>query len=384
MNASLVGVIRRARGSSAVGRVFGSHRGVRGLLRGEILDLTDDEFDLHALRTTPAAALGSNRHRLTEDECDRALDVLRRLEVRFLHVIGGNDSADTGERLARRAAAAAHDLRVVTIPKTVDNDLPHTDHTPGYGSAARFVALATIDAGRDTEAIADVDPVKIVEIVGRDAGWLTLAASLGRREEDDAPHLTYLPERPFSIDRFIADVDASLARRGRAVIALAEAVRDERGAYLQANDSALYTDSFGHRQLGGASAILCDVITARLGVKARADRPGTIQRMLTACQSPVDLAEAERLGTAAVDRAVGGENGTMVTLVREADRPYHCVIGSVPLAEVANRVRTLPIDYLSADGHSPTDAFRGYALPLLGAPLPRHARLSRRFISIPA
>ncbi len=384
MNASLVGVIRAARDSAAIGRIYGSHRGVRGLLRGEILDLTDEDIDLDALRATPAAALGSNRHRLTDEECDRALDVPRRLDVRFLHVIGGNDSADTGERLERRAAAATHDLRVVTIPKTVDNDLPHTDHTPGYGSAARFVALATMDAGRDTEAIADVDPVKIVEIVGRDAGWLTLAASLGRRDEDDAPHLTYVPERAFSPDRFLADVEGSLSRRGRAVVALAEAVRDENGAYVQVNDSALYTDSFGHRQLGGVSAGLCDLISARLGVKARADRPGTIQRMLTACHSSVDLAEAERLGMAAVERALAGESGTMVTLVREANRPYRCAIGSAPLGEVANRVRTLPAEYLSADGHTPTDAFRDYALPLLGTPLPRHARLPRRFISLPA
>src|SRR5687768_13787457 len=194
MNASLAGVLAAAEASPEVGRVFGSHNGVLGLLKGELFDLTEQAPPLAALRRTPAALLGSARHRLSDDEVEQVLETMRRREVRYFHVIGGNDSADTGHRLALAAERANYELNVVTIPKTVDNDLPETDHVPGYGSAARFVAQVTMDAGRDTEAIQAVDPVKLVEIGGRDAGWLVAAGGLARRDEEDAPHLLYTPE----------------------------------------------------------------------------------------------------------------------------------------------------------------------------------------------
>jgi 6-phosphofructokinase len=382
MNASLAGVLRAAAGSAAVGRVYGAHQGIRGALRGELFDLTEQAPPLDELRRTPAALLGSARHKLSEPELDQVLATLRRLDVRYFHVIGGNDSADTGHRLAAAAAAAGYELNVVTIPKTVDNDLPETDHVPGYGSAARFVAQVTMDAGRDTESISSVDPVKIIEVAGRDAGWLAAASGLGRREDEDAPHLIYPPERPFSIDRFLDDVQRSHDRRGRAVVVASEALKDEAtGDYLQADSSALYTDSFGHRQLGGAAAALCQAVASRLGLKAKFDKPGTIQRMMTASYSEVDLAEAEEAGARAVGLATGGVTGAMVTLVRAADQPYRCDFGHAALERVANRVRFLPPEYLTADGHAVTDAFRAYAEPLLGAPLPRYPRLRRVFVA---
>jgi 6-phosphofructokinase 1 len=381
MNASLAGVLRAAAASPAVGTVYGSHQGVLGLLRGELFDLTEQAPPLDELRRTPAALLGSARHRLSEEELDQVLTALRRRDVRYFHVIGGNDSADTGHRLAEASARAGYELHVVTIPKTVDNDLPETDHVPGYGSAARFIAQVTMDAGRDTESIASVDPVKIVEVAGRDAGWLAAAAGLARREDEDAPHLIYTPERPFSIERFLDDVQRSYDRRGRAVVVASEALRDERsGEYLQADGSALYTDSFGHRQLGGVAATLCQAVAGRLGLKAKFDKPGTIQRMLTASHSEVDLAEAEAAGARAVELAAGGLTGAMVTLVRASDAPYRCELGHAPLERIANRVRCLPVEYLSDDGHAVTDAFRAYAEPLLGAPLPRYPRLRKVFV----
>lgn len=384
MNASLAGVMRSAARSRRIARVLGSYRGVLGLLRGELIDLSEQRLDLDRVRHTPAALLGSARHRLLPDDIDRALDTIRRLDVRFVHVIGGNDSADTGHRLATAAAERGYELFVVTIPKTVDNDLPETDHTPGYGSAARFVAQAVMDAGRDTESISSVDPVKIIEIGGRDAGWLTIAAGVGRRDEQDAPHLMYIPETPFSVEGFLDDVQRTFDRHGRAVIALSEAVRDRNGVYIHANGSDLYTDSFGHRQLGGVAAMLCDRVAHDLGIKAKFDKPGTIQRMLTACHSTVDLDEAERLGTAAVERVLAGVTNRMVTLHRVSDDPYHCDIDDAHLHAIANRVRTVPAEFVTDDGHAITSAFRRYAEPLIGAALPDYPRLARRFITIPS
>lgn len=377
MNASLVGVLRAGAAAPAVKRVLGAHQGIRGVLRDELFDLTAQAPPLDEVRRTPAALLGSARHKLSDDELDRVLGTLRRLDVRYLHVIGGNDSADTGHRLAEAARAVGYELFVVTIPKTVDNDLPETDHTPGYGSAARFIAQVVMDAGRDTESISSVDPVKIVEVAGRDAGWLAAAGGLARRDDEDAPHLIYTPERPISVDSFLDDVQRSVDRRGRALIVASEALKDERGEYLQANQSALYTDAFGHRQLGGVASVLCDLIASRLHLKAKFDKPGTIQRMMAASHSEVDLAEAEGAGAQAVARATAGETGVMVTLVRESDAPYRCGYGQARLERVANRVRSLPPAYLTEDGHAVTEAFRRYAEPLIGGPLPRYPRLAK-------
>jgi 6-phosphofructokinase len=379
MNASLAGVIRAGRESPKVGRVLGSHQGILGVLRGELFDLTDEATPLEEIRRTPAAILGSARHKLSDAELGQALETLRRLDVHYFHVIGGNDSADTGHRLSEAAAAAGYELFVVTIPKTVDNDLPETDHTPGYGSAARFVAQATMDAGRDTESISTVDPIKIVEVYGRDAGWLVAAAGLARRDDEDAPHLLYTPETPFAMDSFLDDVQRSYDRRGRAVIVVSEALKDARGEYLKADTSSLYVDSFGHRQLGGVAELLCAHVAERLKLKARFDKPATIQRMLTACHSETDLNEAEMAGEHAVALATAGVTGQMVTLVRDSDDPYVCGVGHAALSKVANQVRFLGEGFI--EEHAVTPTFRTYAEPLLGAPLPRYPRLARRWFS---
>lgn len=380
MNASLAGVLRAAADSAKVSRALGSHQGIRGVLHGELFDLTEQAPSLDLLRRTPAALLGSARHKLSEAELAQVIDTIKQRDIRYVHVIGGNDSADTGHRLAEAARAIAYELHVVTIPKTVDNDLPETDHVPGYGSAARFIAQTAMDIGRDTESISSVDPVKILEVGGRDAGWLVAAAGLGRRDDEDPPHLLYTPERAFSLDGFLEDVQRAYDCRGRALVVVSEALKNADGQYLQADSSALYTDSFGHRQLGGAASVFCAAVASRLGLKAKFDKPGTIQRMLTASYSEVDLAEAEAAGAKAVELAVGGVTGAMVTLVRASNEPYRCEYAHAPLERVANRVRYLPHEYLTQDGHAVTDAFRRYAEPLLGGLLPRYPRLARRWV----
>lgn len=375
INASLVGVVRAALAAGAVDGIYGARHGIEGLLGGDVMDLRrEPNTTWDRLLDTPSAALGSCRYKLRPEDPERALDLLRQLGVRYFIYIGGNDSADTAHRLALAAQAADYELRVVCVPKTIDNDLPSTDHCPGYGSAARFVALATMDSALCTAAIPGHYPVKIIEVMGRDAGWLAAASALGKRDEGDAPHLIYVPERPFSRTRFLDDVRQAHRAHGWVVVVAAETIRDEAGRPLGAVGQQ-GRDAFGHALLGGTAQALVSLVRDELGLRARFDRPGDLQRMSSACVSAVDRDEAERAGRAAVAAALAGETGQMVTLVRAPGPDYACTTGLVPLERVANEQRLLPDEYLDAAGTGVTAAFRDYALPLIGAPLPEHARL---------
>ncbi len=377
INSSLVGVIHEALEQPGIDRVLGMVHGIQGLIEERLIDLGRQNRDrLEGLRSTPSAALGSGRYRLTDNDLERVLAVLRAHQVHIFIYIGGNDSADTSNRIERAARAVGWPLRVVAVPKTIDNDLPLTDHTPGYGSAARFIATATLEAGRDSEGIGIVDRVKFVEVLGRDAGWLTAAAALGRRDEADAPHLLFPPERPVEIDRALDDVQRVFDRLGFVVGVVAETVRDPQGRPLGQKGVGELTDAFGHAHILGAAETLADAVWRRLKLRARWDKPGTIGRMTMALASPVDLEEAYQAGRAAVRAALAGHTGQMVTLLRESDAPYRCTTGLAPLAAVANQVKRLPTEYLTPDGHAITDAFRRYAEPLLGGPLPRYPRLA--------
>ena len=367
MNASLAGVLAEAARQPAVGRVYGALHGVRGLLDGDVIELDPGDLALRRqLRRTPAAALGSVRHRLSGDEVERVLSTLRRLDVRFFHYIGGNDSADTSLQLARAAADAGYDLRAVAVPKTVDNDLPGLDHSPGFGSAARFLAAAVRDAACDTRAMRRTDPVKIIEVGGRHAGWLAAAAALHRRSPDDAPQLVYLPEQPLEPEQVLGDVERVLVRTGWAVIVVSEGVRRADGSLLEAMHEGVFTDRFGHPQLVGAGRTLMELIAARLGVRAKYDRPGSLQRLLRAYQSPVDVREAERSGRAAVRFAVRGRSGVIAALQAERTPRYRSWLTPVPLEQIANQERAVPDAFLSAPDAYPNAAFRTYATPLVG------------------
>lgn len=367
MNASLAGVLDEAARQPGVGRVYGAVHGVAGLLDGAVVELDPADTDLRRrLNQMPAAALGSVRHRLTEDEIERALATIRRLDVRYLHYIGGNDSAHTSLDLARAAARAGYELRVVGIPKTVDNDLPAMDHAPGFASAARFLAHAVIDAGCDTRAMRRTDPVKVIEVGGRNAGWLAAAAALGRRDEHDPPHLVYLPEQRINVDRLLADIERVLNRTGWAVVVVSEGVRTEDGELLEASRDGVYTDRFGHPQLGGAGRIVAGHIARHCSVRAKYDRPGSLQRLLRAYRSPVDVREARRAGRAAVRFAVAGQTGAVAALQAERTPRYRSWFTPVPLAEIANREQVMPASMLAAADGYPSSAFREYAQPLVG------------------
>lgn len=379
INASLAGVIQEAARHPSITGVYGMRHGVEGLLREDLIDLgAESPHSVELLKHTPSAVLGSSRYKLAEEDYERLLAILKALDVRYFLYIGGNDSADTSDRLNRLAAGEGYELRVVGIPKTIDNDLVETDHCPGYPSVARWLAHAVRDAGLDTEAIGVVDAVKVIETMGRDTGWITAATALARTGGLAAPQLIYLPERPLRRDRFLADVEGVYRESGHVVVAVCEGQKDEQGRYLAASVAAVDVDRFGHPQLGGAAGVLCGLVSSELGIKARFDKPGTIQRVSAALASPVDVEEAWRVGQAAVTHAVAGVSGQMVVLVREGNHPYRAQTSLVPLEQVANRIRPVPDEFIAASGHDVTPRFVEYAAPLLGGPLPPYARLQGR------
>jgi len=376
VNASLAGVIEAVREHNQIGRVYGAINGVEGLLREEMADLLAEEAaHLSLLANTPSAALGSCRRKLKDAEYEKLLALFRAHDIRFWFYIGGNDSADTSHQVGRLAAEAGWEMRVIGIPKTVDNDLAYTDHCPGYGSVARFNALAARDAGLDTAAMHTVDTVKIIETMGRNAGWITAATALARQAPGDPPHLIYLPERVFDQERFLSDVKREVDKGCGCVIAVCEGLRDASGEALVSFKHAVGTDSFGHKQLGGVGDYLVDLIAEHLGIKARFDKAGTIQRSFGLAQSEVDVAEARMVGTAAVRYACEGITDKMVTLERTSNRPYRCETGLADLQAVANAERPLPDEFVAPDGNDVTAAFLDYARPLIGGPLPPYARL---------
>jgi 6-phosphofructokinase 1 len=257
----------------------------------------------------------------------------------------------------------------------VDNDLGLTDHCPGYGSAARFIAIATMSAGKDTEAIGVVDKVKIIEAMGRNAGWITAASVLGKKEENDAPHLVYVPERPLIIEKFLQDVQKVYDKLGYVVVVVCEGVKGENGQTLVASAKEIDVDAFGHKQMGGVADFLCQLVAQRLKLKARFDKPGTIQRMFIPTASSVDLEEAYLVGQRAVKTAVEGKTGLMVTLKRISDHPYKCDTDLAPLKEIANAEKLLPDNFINQAGNFPTQNFIDYAKPLIGEELPEYVKL---------
>jgi len=378
INATLAGVVQEALACEAIRGVFGAVHGIEGVLADEFIDLGREAASTIALlRNTPSAALGSCRQKLTEDDYACVLKVFAHHEVRYFVYIGGNDSMDTARRLGEGAADLDYELRIMGAPKTIDNDLDLTDHCPGYGSAARWIAIATRDAGLDTEAIGIVDAVKIIEYMGRNAGWLTAASALARDHADAAPHLVYVPESPLTIDRFLGDVQSVHERLGYCVVAVCEGVRGEDGRTLAESRRAIDLDTFGHAQRGGVAEYLCELVASRLKLKARNDKPGTIQRVCGSLVSPVDREEAYRIGREAVRAAAEGVSGKMVTLVRQSDCPYVCDTGLADLAQVAGVEKPMPIQFLNDAGNDVTEDFVSYARPLIGGPLPPYAYLAK-------
>jgi 6-phosphofructokinase len=377
INASLVGAVEAAFADNRIDGVYGMLYGIEGLLKEQIIDLRQQPAHLWSrLQKSPSAALGSCRYKLHEDDMQRALDILQRYDIHYMLYIGGNDSADTAHRLSLAAQHRGYDLRVISIPKTIDNDLPLTDHCPGYGSAARFIAQATIDSTMNTVSIPGHYPVKVIETMGRDAGWLSAASALGKRDEVDPPHIILIPEQPFVADRFLAQVEEVYRRVGHVIIVAAEAIRDQHGQALGSSGQA-GSDAFHHPLLSGAAQYLVELVKCELKLRARFDKPGDLQRMASNAISIVDQTEAYQVGQKATQAITEGESDKMVILIRQPGPEYHCTTGLADLTQIANVQHLLPDEYLDASKTMVTPAFHAYALPLIGGALTHHARLEQ-------
>ena len=295
---------------------------MEGVLRGDLKDLRKtSKAEWDRIANTPAAALGSTRRKLQPDDVPIILDVLKKNGIGTWLIIGGNDSAETGHSLSLAAAGAGQPLAVVNVPKTIDNDLVLMDHCPGYGSAARFIALATMGAGRDAESMGIASPITIIEVMGRDAGWLAAASALAKRDERDAPHVIGLPEVPIDEDRFLGLIENAYRRYGFAVAVIAENTRGVNGV-LGGDQEPWYVDDFGHPYYDGPGRFLAAQISKRLGVRARYEKPGTIQRSMMACVSRTDAEEAEMAGRAAVQAVIEGRSDVIITLERSPGKGY--------------------------------------------------------------
>jgi ATP-dependent phosphofructokinase / diphosphate-dependent phosphofructokinase len=383
INATLAGVVESAHDTGRFNRVVGMQFSFEGLLNDELIDLTaQDPAIIAGLRNTPSAALGTSRRKLSDDDHTIILEKLRALDAGALVLIGGNDSADGAHRLHLAAKDAGYDLSVILAPKTIDNDLPLTDHCPGYPSLAKYLANAVRDATFDSLATPRLHPVKFIEVMGRDAGWVAASCALGFGEtERDLLPLIFLPEEPpVDADSALNDIAARVEERGFCVAIIPETLQDASGRHF-GGDTPDYVDAFGHPYFPSAAAAMTRLVQERLGLRSRYERPGTAARMSISLASHIDLDEAYNLGWAAAARAAIGASDIMVTLDRVSDSPYQCALGTAPLSEIANRVRIFPDGFYTSDGRGITDSFRAYALPLLGEqPFPVYARLdvSRR------
>jgi 6-phosphofructokinase 1 len=395
INASAAGVIQAALANGDIPHVFGAHNGILGVVEEQLFDLgQEDAAAIEGLRRTPSAALGSCRYKLkslkdSRAEYERILEVFRAHNVRYFFYIGGNDSMDTADKLGTLARETGYELRVMGIPKTIDNDLVETDHCPGYGSVIKYLAATVMEAGRDTEAMYTADTATVLETMGRNTGWIAAGTGLAQRTPEDAPHLIYVPEIPFSVDRFVEDCHAVLQRLGRLFIVAAEGLRDEKGQYIASDTGAFATDAFGHRQLGGVAEFLKTMVEEKVGVKCRWNKLGTCQRNAMHFASKADADEAYLVGQVAVEQALQGTTGKMVTLRRRSDSPYSITTGLVDLAVVANGERPLPRQYMNDAGTHISESMRRYAQPLIqgevplevGADgLPVYVRLRRHFV----
>ena len=376
INQSMAGVVLEARKFRNVELVYGAYHGVSGIVNEEFLDLTQEtSHNIEMVANTPSSALGSTRDKPDLKYCHEIFEVLKAHGIGYFFYIGGNDSSDTVRIVSEEARRASYPLRCIHIPKTIDNDLVGNDHTPGFPSAARFVAQAFMGANLDNAALPGV---YLAVVMGRHAGFLTAASALGKKFPDDGPHLIYLPERVFSVDKFLSDVKSTYAKYGRCVIAASEGIHDKQGTPIISQlTSHVERDAHGNIQLSGTGALadlLCDEIKSKLGIKrVRGDTFGYLQRSFMGCVSDVDQREAREVGEKAVQYAMWGDRDGSVAIKRTGF--YSVDYQLVPLDSVAGKTRVMEDEFIAANGTDVTDAFRLYLRPLLGSGMPDAYRL---------
>ena len=370
INASLAGVIKEALEKNFEGEILGMVNGIEGLLKEKFTDLKDTfskEGNIEKLIHTPSAYLGSCRYKMPKPDkdssvYDKVFEIFEKYNIRYFFYIGGNDSMDTVYRLSEYAKTKDYEIYIMGIPKTIDNDLAMTDHCPGYGSAAKFVATAVKEMHRDTN-VYDLESVLIVEVMGRNAGWLTAASALAKDDTCTSPDLIYLPEVPFSMDKFISDVKKCLTEKKVVLVAISEGIKDENGVYVCESTASGAVDNFGHKYLSGSGKVLENAVRENLGVKARAVELNVFQRCAAHLQSKTDVEEALANGSEAFRAAISGTTGKMMAYVRCGD--YKIKFEAMDISKIANEEKMVPAEYINSEGNGVTEAFYKYARPLI-------------------
>lgn len=389
INASAAGVFLEALKQENITEVYGAKHGIKGILNEEFFDISKEDLqELELLKNTPSSMIGSVRYKLKnlqEDPSDyeRLLEVFKKYNIRYFFYNGGNDSMDTANKISKFFKEHDYECRVMGVPKTIDNDLFGTDHCPGYGSAAKYVATTLMELFHDA-TVYDTPMVTVVEVMGRNAGWLTAAAQLAI-EKGQGPDLIYLPELVFDYDEFFTDIEKIIKKKGKAIVVVSEGVKDKDGLYIPEKFTDLSTDSFGHAQLGGTAEILASEVQKRFNVKVRGIEFSLLQRCAAHLASKVDVTEAFNAGVEAVKAAVNGTTDHMIGFKRVSSEPYKIEYILVPLEVVANTEKKVPLEWIKPHGAGMTQEFVDYALPLIQgddkAPLedglPRFAQLKK-------
>lgn len=371
INASLAGVLSAAFNSEQIDTVYGMINGIQGLMDEHLLNLTQEfkgnEKKLEQLRVTPSMYLGSCRYKLKnpdEDASDleRVFQLIKKYNIRYFLYIGGNDSMDTVDKVSRYAKERDYDIKVIGIPKTIDNDLMEIDHTPGFGSAAKYIATSILEMAHDTY-IYYMQSVLIVEVMGRNAGWLTAASVLARNAYNEAPHLIYLPESDFSTEQFIADIKEQLKQRKQVIVAVSEGIHDANGEYISAKSTK--TDQFGHVMLSGNGKYLEALVQKEIGCKVRSVELNVLQRCAAHISSSTDVSEAFHLGEKAIDAVLNGRTDEMTSLRRISNEPYRVEYITVPVSEVANKEKKIPLEWINEAGNDVKQELIDYLKPLI-------------------
>lgn len=390
VNASLAGLIQEALQYEEIEEVYGALNGLVGILNEDLVDLTEEKNKtIEGLKYTPAAVLGSSFYRLkgsaeSKEDHQRIFEVFQAHNIRYFFYVGGNHSMDIADRINKAAQEANYELRVIGVPKAVDNELTQTDHCPGYGSAIKYLATITSEIGRDNESMYTTEPASVIEVMGRN-GWLASGTILAKVASEDAPHIILVPEIPFNEEKFIGEVAKNLTQLNRVVVVVSDGMTDAQGKFLSQVGGSFNKDIFGHPQLGGVSEVLRRIIEDKVGVKCRTSRIGLPQRCAGHLGSKTDVEDAVLVGQAAVKSAIEGKSGYMVTLQRSGNDPYACTTGIAPLLEVAEGHRPVPREWFDEGGVLPNQTFIDYLRPLIQgeveAPrengLPRYVRLER-------
>lgn len=373
INATVAGVVKKALESDKVSKVYAGLNGIKGIIDGRLYEIGErlkDAKEMHLLETTPAAALGSCRMKLKSVEEDREsydkiLSVFREFNIGYFVYVGGNDSMDTVLKLSKFfESEGIDDIKVMGAPKTIDNDLPETDHTPGFGSAAKYIIATFCEIGRDCN-VYDIPAVTVVEVMGRNAGWLTAAAALSRENGCGAPSLIYLPEAVFDLDNFIEDVKEALKHQNAVVVAVSEGIRSADGGYVAESYQSGAVDVFGHKYLAGTAKFLTDIVKEKIGCKVRAIELNLMQRCAAHIASKTDIEESKALGAAALEFALNGKSGEMSIIKREDSKEYKTSISSADISLVANKEKTVPREWINERGNDVLEPCINYIKPLI-------------------